>query len=162
VYQYVVVVDPLGKGDSGLGSFTSPVGSFVSNPTIGGLATINALTAKYGADGTLTSAGNTNAFRFTYSAATLSFTSTRMSWLVVSGNKSWLKGEGNVTIAGTTQAADYLVALVDASASPAVDKIRVRIVSKATGAVLYDTQNGAVDAADATTPTPIFTTVSLK
>jgi len=38
----------------------------------------------------------------------------------------------------------------------------VRIVSKSTGAVLYDTQNGAVDSADATAPTPIFTTVSLK
>jgi len=140
VYQYVVVIDPLGKSETGFGSFTSPAGSFASNPALSGLATINSLTAKYGTDGTLTSVGNTNAFRFTYSAATLSFTGTKMSWLVVNGNKSWLKGEGNVTIAGATQAADYLVAVVDASASPAVDKVSVMIVSKASGSVLYDTQ----------------------
>ena len=160
--KQIVVVDPAGKYQTGLGSFMSPAGSFVSNPALAGLATINSLTAKYGPDGTLGYAGNTNAFRFTYSSGGLSFTSTKMTWLVVNGNKSWLKGEGNVTIAGATQPAHYLIATVDATTSPATDKVRVRIVSKATGNVLYDTQKSAIDTADATTPTPNYTTVSLK
>ena len=158
----IVVVDPSGKYQTGLGSFTSPAGSFVSNPVLAGLATINSLTAKYGSDGTLSYAGNTNAFRFTYATGGLSFTGTKMTWLVVNGNKSWLRGEGNVTIAGVTQPAHYLVSTVDATAAPATDRVRVRIVSKATGTVLYDTQKSAADTADATTPTPNYTTVSLK
>ena len=160
--KQIIAVDPTGRYQTGLGSFASPAGSFVSNPALAGLATINSLTAKYGPDGTLSHAGNTNAFRFTYATAGLSFTGTKMTWLVVNGNKSWLKGEGNATIAGVTQPAHYLVATVDAATAPTTDKVRVRIVSKATGAVLYDTQKSAVDTADATTPTPNYTTVSLK
>jgi len=81
---------------------------------------------------------------------------------VVNGAKVWLKGEGTVTVAGVAQAAEYLVAAVDATASPNVDMVRVRIVSKATGQVIYDTQKSAVYTADATTRTPIYVTVSVK
>jgi hypothetical protein len=160
--QSVIVVDPASKSLTGLGSFTSPVGSVVSSPTLGGSGAINALTAKYGPDGTLTYAGNTNAFRFTHATSGVNLTSTKMLWLVVNGNKSWLKGEGNVTVGGVTQPAEYLVATVDASASPSVDKIRVRILNRTTRKVIYDTQKSVVETADATTPTPIYTTVSLK
>jgi hypothetical protein len=160
VAEPLIVVDPAGKYQTGLGSFSSPVGSFAKNPSLAGLATINSLTARYGVDGTLTAA--TNSFRFTYASGGLSLTSTRMSWLVVNGNRSWLKGEGNVTIAGVAQPVEYLVATVDATASPNVDRVRVRIVSRATGATLYDTQNGAVFTAEATTRTPNYTAVSLR
>jgi len=160
--QTVVVVDTAGKSLTGSGTFTSPAGSFPANAALAGSGTFNALTAKYGVDGTLASPGTTNAFRFTYSNGGLSFTGTKMTWLVVNGAKVWLKGEGTVTVAGVAQAAEYLVAAVDATASPNVDMVRVRIVSKATGQVIYDTQKSAVYTADATTRTPIYVTVSVK
>jgi PKD repeat protein len=160
--QSIVVVDPLGKYETGSGSFASPAGSFVSNPTMVGLGTVNSLTAKYGPDGTLGYIGNTNGFKFTYATGGLSFTGTKMSWLVVNGNKSWLKGEGTATVGGVAQPAEYLLSAVDATASPSADKIRVRILNKSTGKVLYDTQKSAVDTADATTPTPSYITVVFK
>jgi hypothetical protein len=67
-----------------------------------------------------------------------------------------------VTVAGVVHPAEYLVSAIDATASPNVDKIRVRIVNKTTRAVIYDTQKSAPDTADATTSTPGYTTTSLR
>jgi uncharacterized repeat protein (TIGR01451 family) len=148
MFRYVVVYDPAaGYIASGAGSVTSPAGSYTANLSLAGTSTISQLAAKYQADGTLNSA--TNTFRWSYSPAGLIFTSSKMSWLVVSGNKVWLRGEGTTNMG---VACYYLVSVADSTTSTAgPDKVRIRLVRKDTGAVIYDNQMGAPDDALAAT-----------
>src|SRR5205823_5640034 len=78
----------------------------------------------------------TNAFRFSYSAAGFTFSSLSMKWLVISGNKSWLRGEGAAS--GVTDPCYFLVSVVDNTTT--LDKVRVKIWNKVTGKVIYDNQ----------------------
>ena len=117
-----------------MGSINSPAGSYTVNPSVAGTASISQLTAKYGADGTL--GALTNAFRFSYSAAGFTFSSLSMKWLVISGNKSWLRGEGAAS--GVTDPCYFLVSVVDNTTT--LDKVRVKIWNKVTGKVIYDNQ----------------------
>ncbi|PYQ92457.1 MAG: hypothetical protein DMG02_01355 [Acidobacteria bacterium] len=134
VFQYVAVIDLLAGSETGVGSINSPVGSYTANPSVAGTASISQLTAKYGADGTL--GALTNAFRFSYSAAGFTFSSLSMKWLVISGNKSWLRGEGAAS--GVTDPCYFLVSVVDNTTT--LDKVRVKIWNKVTGKVIYDNQ----------------------
>ena len=134
VYQYVAVIDPLAGYETGSGSINSPAGSYTANSSLAGTAAISAFTAKYGADGTL--GAITNMFRFSYAAAGFSFSSLSMKWLVISGNKSWLKGEGSAS--GVTDPCYFLVSVVDNTTT--LDKVRVKIWNKVTGKVIYDNQ----------------------
>jgi hypothetical protein len=120
--------------ETGSGSINSPAGSYTANSSLAGTAAISAFTAKYGADGTL--GAITNMFRFSYAAAGFSFSSLSMKWLVISGNKSWLKGEGSAS--GVTDPCYFLVSVVDNTTT--LDKVRVKIWNKVTGKVIYDNQ----------------------
>jgi len=134
VFQYVVVIDLLAGSETGVGSINSPAGSYTANPSLAGTASISQLTAKYGADGTL--GALTNAFRFSYSTAGFTFSSLSMKWLVISGNKSWLRGEGSAS--GVTDPCYFLVSVVDNTTT--LDKVRLKIWNKVTGKVIYDNQ----------------------
>jgi hypothetical protein len=139
-YQYVVVIDPLAGSEMGAGAINSPAGSYTANPTAAFQSNITQLVAKYGADGTL--GALTNVFKFSYvSAPNYTFSSTTMKWLVKSGSKSWLKGEGWSNVNGVNEAAYFLVSVVDSNI--VADKVRVKIWSKATGKVIYDNQKDA-------------------
>ena len=59
-----------------------------------------------------------------------------MKWLVISGNKSWLRGEGAAS--GVTDPCYFLVSVVDNTTT--LDKVRVKIWNKVTGKVIYDNQ----------------------
>jgi hypothetical protein len=139
VFQYVAVIDPLAGFEQGAGSISSPAGAYTANPSLLGTASMTQLFAKYGTDGTLASA--TNSFRFSYSAASMTFMSSALNWLVVSSNQSWLKGEGSNTVNGVSEACYFLLAVVDSSTL--ADKVRIKIWSKATGKVIYDNQKDA-------------------
>jgi VCBS repeat-containing protein len=141
VFQYVVVVNPLGGSETGIGSISSPAGSFTANPSLAGTANIN-FTAKYGADGTL--ANFMNVFQFNYTTAKLNFQSTNMRWLVVSGSQSWLKGEGTSSVSGVSEVYYFLLSVVDSVT--VADKVRVKIWNKATGKVIYDNHKSATGA----------------
>jgi hypothetical protein len=81
-----------------------------------------------------------------FQAAHRVFRSTALDWLVVSGNTAWYQGTGTINSAG---AYGFLVAA--SSGGGGAGKVRIRIWDKATGAVVYDTQPGAViNAAPAT------------
>jgi len=137
VYQYVVVTDPLAGYETGVGSINSPAGSFTANSSLAGTASISSFTAKYGTDGTL--GAITNTFRFSYSAGGFAFSSLSMKWMVISGNRSWLKGEGSAS--GVSDPCYFLVSVVDNMTT--LDKVRVKIWSKVTGQVIYDNQKDA-------------------
>jgi VCBS repeat-containing protein len=149
VYRYVVVNNPAAGYEHGAGFFNSTAGAYTANPALTGTANINQLQAKYKLDGTLT--GITNNFQFSYTPANLSFKSSSLTWLVMSGSKSWLKGEGAISVNGTTQACYFLLAVVDSTT--VADQVRVKIWTKTTGAIIYDNMQGAPDDAEATRPT---------
>ena len=154
-FRYVVVYDPAAGGMAGTGTVNSPAGSYTANPRLAGSFTISQIYAKYGADGTLNS--RQNAFRFAYSLGGFTFTSSKMYWMSVAGNRIWLKGEGN-TNAGVP--CYYLVSVVDSKTRSVTDKVRVKIWRKADGAVVYDNQRdstGSSDPDDALAAQPALT-----
>jgi hypothetical protein len=70
--------------------------------------------------------------------------------------RSYLKGEGTANYNGTTELCYFLFTVLDfLDSSTAPDKVRVKIWSKATGQVIYDTQKdaGGVSAPDDAMPT---------
>jgi len=146
-YKYVVVVNPRGGWETGLGSFASSLGAYTRNTALSGSATITQFRAQYATDGTMNL--GTNAFRLSYSPASMSITSTKMIWLVKTTSKSWLKGEATLVVTGSNpELVNYLVSVVDSTS--VADKVRVKIWNKATGEVIYDNQLGSPDDADAT------------
>jgi len=136
MFRYANVYNPAsGAGYlTGAGQVNSPAGAFTSNPGLASVLTVSKITAKYGTDGTL--GALTNAFNFSYTPGSLSFNSTSMRWLVVSGNQAWLKGEGWSNVSGVSDMCYFLVSIIDSSTS--ADKVRVKVWSKATGVVVYD------------------------
>jgi hypothetical protein len=161
--QSITIQPASTKYETASGSFTSAAGSYAANPTLSGSAIINNLYARHTADG-LSMAYVSNTFKFSYSAASLSFAGnyTQMESLVVVGNRSWLRGQGTLMINGVmTSNSQYLVSFVDSTSSTTVDRVRVKIW-KPTGEVVYDTQMGSPDTADATTPTASFGTVTFR
>jgi hypothetical protein len=142
VYRSVVVYDPAAGSESGTATINSPAGSYTANKSLAGTSLISQIYAKYGTDGTLGSLQN--AFKWSYAGAGLTFTGSKMHWLVVSGNKTWLRGEGT-TNAGL--ACYYLVSVVDSTTSAGgADKVRVKLYRKDNGQVIYDNQKDAAGA----------------
>ncbi len=82
------------------------------------------------------------------------FTSTSYQWLVVSGSKAFLKGDGTINGSGNYT---FLISALDSNKGEK-DLIRVKITDSS-NKVIYDTQPGASDADDPTTP---FTEGSIK
>jgi hypothetical protein len=75
------------------------------------------------------------------------FFSTDYQWLVVSGAKAQFKGSGTINDAGDF---GFLVTATDGG-NKGSDKFRIKIWDKATDAVVYDNQMGAVETADPST-----------
>jgi hypothetical protein len=143
VFKWVAVYNPTST-ISGSGQINSPVGSYLANPSLAGTATFSSISVKYATGATVPS-GTTS---FSYSPANLTFNATTFKWLVTSGGKAWYKGTGTVTINGSPQSCQFLVAAVDGP-SLTTDKFRIKIWT-ASG-VIYDDQMGASDDAVATT-----------
>jgi PKD repeat protein len=145
--QYVVVYDPKSGFVTGLGSMNSPKGAFMANPTLTGPATIELL-ARYPV---VINKPFTGVTAFQFLKGKLAFTSTSYDWLVIQkeAKKAFYKGSGKI---GGTGDYAFLVSVIDGGSKPALDKFRIKIWNKATGAVVYDTQPGALDTADPTTP----------
>jgi hypothetical protein len=93
--------------------------------------------------------GNTE---FQFHAGGLNFKSTSYEWLVVSGAKAQYKGVGTINGAGSY---GFILTAVDGQSNGGggIDKFRIKIWDRTTGAVVYDNQMGAAD--DATPSTAI-------
>src|SRR5579859_2476533 len=144
VFQYVVVYDPGAGFVTGGGWFTSPAGAAASGPALTGRLNIG-FTARY-QKGTTAPTGQT---QFDFQAAKLNFHSTSYQWLVIAGAKAQYRGAGTINGAGNYS---FSVTVSDGSSSGAADKVRLKVWDSASGAIVYDTQPGAADAADPTTP----------
>jgi len=128
--QTVAVYNPAGGSITGSGTITSPPGAVPSSPKLTAKATFQ-LSAKYASNSTVPS----GKLVFTLQAAHLSFQSTSLDWLVVSGGTAWYQGTGTVNGAGSF---GFLVSAE--SGGRGTGKLRIRTWNKATGAILYDSQ----------------------
>jgi hypothetical protein len=84
-----------------------------------------------------------------FQAGAVTFASTSMSSLVVSGQNAQVRGSGTVNGAANYS---YLVTVLDGSNGGSADKFRIRIWETATGTTIYDNVAGASDDLDAANP----------
>jgi len=142
----VVVYDPSAGFVTGGGWVDSPAGAYVADLTLSGKANFG-FVSKY-QKGANTPTGETE---FQLHFATFNFKSTLYQWLVVSGAKAQYKGDGTINGAGTYS---FLLTVTDGqlTGGGGVDKFRIKIWDKATGAVVYDNVPTALDDIDSANP----------
>ncbi|PYR66896.1 MAG: hypothetical protein DMF88_14720 [Acidobacteria bacterium] len=160
--QSITIQPASAQYETGAGTVNSPAGSYPANPSYAGTSSITSLYARHTLDGT-SMIYSANTVKFSYTPASLSFAAnyTQFQSLVMSGNRSWLRGTGNVVIAGiTTTNVNFLVSVVDSTSSAAVDKVRVKLWKDQT--VYYDNQPGAPDTADAATNASGYTVIIFR
>ena len=135
----VVIYNPNGMVISGVGWINSPAGAYVPSPGSTGKGAF-AFAAGYKIGASVP----TGATSFEFKAGNMTFLSASCDWLVISGSRGQYKGSGKVNLAGSY---GFLLTVIDGqiSGGGGIDKIRMKIWNKATGAVLYDTQPLAQD-----------------
>ena len=91
--------------------------------------------------GTTVPSGNT---QFRFHAAGLTFESTSYEWLVVAGARAQFKGEGAVN---GMSGFGFLLSVVDGQVTggDGIDRFRIKIWDKESGALVYDNQIEAAD-----------------
>jgi hypothetical protein len=145
-YEYVVVYDPGGGRVTGSGWIDSPPGAYIPNSTLIGEAKFG-FHAKYRPGGQ-TPDGKT---KFNLRVADLDFESQAYQWLVISGYRAQARGTGTIDGTGSYS---FLITVIDGQApgGGGVDKFRIQIRNTANNAIIYDSQPGASDNQDPTTP----------
>ncbi len=142
IFQYISIYDPTASGlFSAARLFTSPTGALVQNPQTTGIVKFG-ITAKY--SGTQP----TGKVNLNFTAGNLDFASTSISALVIAGTKATVRGTGTINGAGNYT---FLTTGIDGHSTGGQDFIRFQI-KDSLGAIVYDTQIGAPDTADPTTP----------
>jgi hypothetical protein len=138
-HRYIVIYDPNGGFVTGGGWITSPVGAYVENPALTGKATFG-FVSKY-QKGAKVPTGETE---FQLHFATFNFKSTSYQWLVVAGAKAQYKGSGSINGSGDY---GFLLTATDGqiNGGGGVDKFRIKIWNKSTGATVYDNVPSATD-----------------
>ena len=133
------VYDPSGPYVTGGGWLNSPAGAYVANRTLTGRVNFG-FVSKY-LKGATVPTGQTE---FQFQAAGFNFHSSSYYWLVVSGAKAQYKGSGTVNGVGGYE---FLLTATDGQVTGGggVDKLRMKIWNKATGAVVYDNLLGVSD-----------------
>ena len=141
----VVIYDPDGGFVTGGGWINSPAGAYVPSPTLTGKANFG-FVSKY-QHGANVPTGQTE---FQFRVANFNFHSTAYDWLVVAGARAQYKGTGTVNGSGNY---GFILTAVDGqiNGGGGIDKFRIKIWDKATGAIIYDNQLGAADGADPST-----------
>jgi len=88
---------------------------------------------------------------FQFHVANFKFNSTVYEWLVVSGPLGQYKGSGTINGTGNY---DFLLTATDGqiNGGGGVDKFRIKIWNKATGAVVYDNALGSSDDINSANP----------
>lgn len=142
IFQYVVVYDPVGGFVTGSGWIDSPAGAYLSNPSLAGKANFGFISC-YQKGATLPS-GSTE---FQFKTGDLSIRSTAYDWLVVAGAKAQFKGVGTVNGSGDY---GFLLTVTDDQVSGGgnIDKFRIKIWDRRSGAVVYDNQLNSDETAE--------------
>jgi hypothetical protein len=137
-FQYVVIYDASGGFVTGGGWINSPPGAYVANPTLTGKANFG-FVSKY-QKGANVPTGETE---FQFNAAGFNFHSTVYDWLVIAGAKAQYKGSGTINDSGDY---GFLLTATDGKVSGGgVDKFRIKVWNKTTGAIAYDNAPGSDD-----------------
>jgi hypothetical protein len=158
-FKYVVIYDPTDGWVTGGGWINSPVGAFVSQPSLTGKANFG-FQSKY-QRGANVPTGNTE---FNFKAAKFKFKSTAYQWLVISGAKAQYKGTGTIKMHVVAHANDtdcdidahfqavsatynFMITATDGSlvAGGSPDKFRIKITDSAGGVVYDNVPNGSDD-----------------
>jgi hypothetical protein len=141
-FQYVVIFDDAGGFVTGSGQIQVAAGSYAADPTLSGRAHFG-FVSKY-QRGATAPTGQTH---FHFLVGDLRFFSTSYEWLVVSGAKAQFKGRGTINGQGDF---GFLVTVIDGSrpGGGGVDRFRIKIWNKATGATVFDNQMGSSDNED--------------
>ncbi|HEX6292918.1 MAG TPA: PKD domain-containing protein [Herpetosiphonaceae bacterium] len=135
----VVIYDPNGGFVTGGGWINSPRGAYVANPDLEGRANFG-FVSKY-QKGATTPTGETE---FQFKAGDLNFHSSAYEWLVIAGARAQYKGTGTINGTGSY---GFMLTAIDGQVNGGggVDKFRMKIWDKTSGAVVYDNQLGAPD-----------------
>lgn len=144
-FQYVVVYNPTGGFFTAGGKYHSLAGWYIQDPLSSG-------DVKFGVQAKYTT-GNTpvGQSKVNFKVGNLDFNSTSNNWLVVVGNTAFLEGNGTINGAGNY---NFLISGIDGSQTGGQSYVRVRITDSS-NTVVYDTQPGAQEGADPTTPLTI-------
>jgi hypothetical protein len=144
-FQYVVIYDAGAGFVTGGGWINSPPGAYVGT-TLTGKANFG-FVSKY-KNGQSVPSGETE---FQFKAGGFNFHSTVYDWLVIAGAKAQYKGSGKVNDAGDY---GFLLTATDGKANGGggVDKFRIKIWNKASGAIVYDNNLAASDDIDSANP----------
>lgn len=142
----VVIYDPTAGYTIGGGWVNSPAGAYRADPSLTGKVSFG-FTSKYFKNAT-NPKGET---QFTFKLGDLDFNAVNFDFLVISGAKAQFKGLGKINGGG---AYNFLLTVIDGNqpGGDGVDRFRMKIWNKATGAIIYDNQFGASDADDPLTP----------
>ncbi len=146
VEALVVVYDPTAGYTIGGGWVDSPAGAYRANPSLTGKISFG-FTSKYFKNAT-NPKGET---QFSFKLGDLDFNAVNFEYLVISGAKAQFKGFGKLNGSG---AYNFLLTVIDGNlpGGGGVDRFRMKIWNKSTGALVYDNQLGASDADDPTAP----------
>src|SRR4029078_4859898 len=142
----VVIYDPASGYTIGGGWFYSPLGSFISNPSLTGKLTFG-FNAKF-FKGATNPKGES---QLNFLLGNLDFNALNYDYLVIDKARAQFAGFGKINgVSGY----NFIVTVIDGSlpGGDGVDKFRIKIWEKTTGTIVYDSQAGASDAADPTTP----------
>jgi len=136
----VVIYDPNGGYTYGGGYFNSPAGALVSNSSATGKASYG-FAVNY--KNTSKPQGET---QFEFKVGSFEFNALNFDYLVINGAMAQFKGTGKIT--GGQSGIGFTMTVKDGALDGSgADKIRMKIYNKITGAVIYDNQPGASDAA---------------
>ena len=140
----VVIYDPNGGYAYGGGYFNSPAGSLKSNATATGKVSYGFNSNYF--KGATNPKGET---QMQFQVGNLEFNALNFDYLAISGAKAQFKGSGKIT--GDQAGYNFIMTVIDGAIDgTGTDKIRLKIYNKNTGAIIYDNQPGASDAADPT------------
>ncbi len=145
VTAMLVVYDPSGGFVTGGGWIDSPVGAYAADPSLSGRVSFG-FQSKY-KKGANFPTGET---QFSFRVADLNFHSDTYEWLVVAGPQAKYKGTGTINGGGDY---GFLLTAVDGqfNGGGGVDKFRITIWDRETGAVVYDNKMGKSDDSAAAT-----------
>ena len=148
----VVVYDPNGGYAYGGGFYNSPVGALKSKPSAEGKASYG-FTVNYFKN----SANPKGETQFEFKVGDFEFNALNFDYLVINNAMSQFKGTGKII--GGQSGIGFTMTVVDGQLDGSgIDKIRMKIYNKNTGAIIYDNQPGA---SDATLPTQAVGTNSI-
>ena len=137
----VVIYDPNGGNTYGGGYFESPAGALKSNPAANGKASYG-FAMNYFKNSTYPK-GET---QFEFKVGDFEFNALNFDYLVISNSMAQFKGTGKII--GGQSGVGFTMTVTDGQLDGSeIDKIRMKIYNKNNGAIIYDNQPGASDAA---------------